>query len=89
MPRLIDLIPVPTVLYYIVSLLVHVHVPVDLRVAHRSTCTYYMYNVYLAASKPGADRQSGGCGKSKIYGDYMGTIFILKTLDLVHTSEYT
>ena len=38
---------------------------------------------------PGRAAGAGGCGKSKIYGDYMGTMFILKFLDLVHTSEYT
>lgn len=31
----------------------------------------------------------GGCGKSKIYGDYVGTIFILNFIDLANTTEYT
>ena len=46
-------------------------------------------NVLLAALPTTSASAAGGCGKSKIYGDYMGTIFILKFLDLVHTSEYT
>ena len=33
--------------------------------------------------------RSGGCGKSKIYGDYVGTSFILSFIDLAFTSEYS
>ena len=32
---------------------------------------------------------AGGCGKSKIYGDYPGTSFILNFLDLVHFGDYS
>ena len=35
------------------------------------------------------EAEPGGCGKSKIYGDYAGTNFILKFIDLVLSGEYT
>ena len=40
-------------------------------------------------SQPSSKMMAGGCGKSKIYGDYMGTSFILNFKDLANTSEYT